>query len=263
MVSKLAVGQKPTFAQRVLNNEQGTHREIPYVTERDIVRWEQVLSRIEPTIAADIAEKRLQTGRRIAQHFRNRINAGLIAYAKGDDCVTLRDFNDAVARFMLFFESGYAHEVDPTYVYETSAEVLEIALITQSPFLMKVAEILLPLHFERSDPRSIYVRALSFLILGDRDSTDTEAAALVKLNSRQFGMAIPTAILAIVNGYPDDFLENVHAAINGFDSLCATEARGTPEAVIFLSGAALIKLFERCNGEKLLGSDLDVRLMPG
>ena len=221
------------------NNKQGTH------------------------IAADIAEKRLQRGRRIGQHFRNSLHSGLLAYAKGDKCVTLRAFNEAVTRFMLFLDSENAQEVDLTHIHSASAEVLEIALIAHSPCLTTVAQNLLPLHVEQRDPRSVYVRAVSFLILGDRDSATTEAAALVKLNSREFGKAIPVAILAITNGIPNVFLENVQAAMNDFDTLCATEARGTPEAVIFLSGVALIKLYERCNGEKILGTDLDVRLMPG
>ena len=237
-------------------------RTIPYVTPSDVARWEEVLNRIEPTIATDIAEQRLQKGRRIAQHFRNRINSGLLAYSNGDTFRALHDFNEAVSRFMLFFDPKYADAVDLSHVFETSAEVLEVVLIVNAPCLTTISQKLQPLHVASTDPRSAYVRAVSSLIVSDRKSAVTEATVLRELNAGQFGSAIPAAILAIARGCPNNFLANVQSALNDFDGVCRSEARGTPEAVIFLRGVALIHLYERSNGEAVSRSGLDIRLMP-
>lgn len=78
----------------------------------------------------------------------------------------------------------------------------------------------------------------------------------------QFGNAIPKAIRAIANNNEADFLAAVQSALNDFDGVCSSEARGTPEAVIFIGGVALLNLYELTNGGTVSRSGFDIRLMP-
>ena len=235
---------------------------IPYVDKKDVLRWENTLSLVVPKIAVSIDDGILQGGRLLALHLRNSLTAGAVAYALGNVASFFSCYRKAVDRFQWFFDDKFKAQVEHLYIYETSEQVLCAALIIRSPNILELGKQILPFSTGQSDARSDFIALLAALLNGDMVQAGEIAQAWIDLPEILIGINLPHAILAIITGDLDDFLKHVLQATLEYDGYVASEARGTPEAVVFVRGAALLRLFEFVNDTKISKDGLDVRLVP-
>lgn len=235
---------------------------IPHVKPEDLVRWEKVLDSVGPRISASIDAGVLQKGRQLALHLRNSFNAAALAYAAGDIAKCLAHYTEGVERFQWFFDPKFSEQVDPQYVYETSEEVLCSALIVRYPDILALAKQIVPFTAGQNDARVQFILLLTALLAGDFIIAEKEAKALIEAPTESIGTHLPRAALAITRRDVSGFLASIADATTEFDKHISVNARGTPEAAIFVRGAALIQLYEIVNNETINKQDLDVRLLP-
>lgn len=237
-------------------------RQIPHVNDGDLKRWGQMLNAVAPKVQAAVESGALQNGRQLMLHFRNAVNASALAYALGDSDRFLSELKEALQRFLAFFEPKFRGLVEEQFVYEASEDAVCIALILRDPRVSEIARQLLPYGENQSDARAKFTKAIAAVLNGDREGAKKIAGSLVEAPTLSHGLSLPNAIIATVQRDSAGFLAAIAKATSEFDHLVATQARGTPEAVMFIRGAALIRLYETVNQQKLLSDDLDPRLLP-
>ena len=237
-------------------------RTIPYVQQADLDRWSKVLLTVSPKVLAAIDSGALQEGRQLALNFRNGLNSAILAYAKGEDAQFSEGIRDAMNKFDLFFAPEFCESVDPKYIRETSEEALCASLLLPDFDSAALAQRVNCYSAGVIDPRAVFVGAVSSLLAAQNAEAEQIARTLLGLSVPSYGNALPLAICAISRGDSSAFLELMDEATAAFDRHVASEAKGTPEAAIFLRGAALVRLFERVTGEALPRAKLDVRLLP-
>ncbi|MFZ6642623.1 hypothetical protein ACO0LL_23065 [Undibacterium sp. TC4M20W] len=235
---------------------------IPHIKKEDLERWEKILSKISPKVLAAINSGLLQDGRLLALHLRNSLNLGALAYASGDFKGFLAAYHETLLRFQLFFDDRYFSQVNAKYVYETSEEILCVSLILNESRTPNLARDILSFTVQQSDSRVEFISAIAALLQDEKDSARKLTLRLIKNSSLSFGQFLPQALLAIINDDLNLFLIAIAGATAEFDEHISAEGKGTPEAAIFLRGAALLRLFERVNHKEINKTTFDPRLLP-
>jgi len=236
---------------------------IPHIQQSDVERWTKVLETVSQKVSTSIETGSIQNGRQIALHFRNSTTAASVAYACGNISKMLKHFREALERHQMLFLPAYAGQIDNQYIYETSEEVLCIALILRDESVLNLADKLLPYTQGQKDARVQFISAITAILRGGKKEAVDISKTLANASTMAYGKALPNAICAIANKDLNGFYSEIASATDSFDRLASGEARGTPEAAIFIRGAALVGLYEIVNREKVDVNKLDIRLLPG
>jgi hypothetical protein len=235
---------------------------IPHIQDSDIARWAKALEAVAPKVAAAVEAGSLQGGRQLLLHFRNGVNAAVVAYAQGDNDRFLRLGRESLDRFQLFFRAEVREKIERRYVFEATEEAVCLALIVRDRRIELLMQQVLPNVSGEDDDRARFVVAIAALVLGDRNAAEQSAIALREAASLSHGHSLCQAVIAVARHDEPEFCRQISDAVNEFDRVAAGEARGTPEAAIYMRGAALVRLFETVNGRKPECRNMDVRLVP-
>lgn len=233
---------------------------IPYVSEGDVSRWIGVLEDTESNIVDMINSGHLQGGRLLALHFRNSLVNGAISYALGRDSDLISCLNQGLTRFDYFFQDKFHAQTDEKYISETCEEALYCSLIVRSPTTNELIQKIIPFVVAKTSPRGHFVNVIISILARDlvraRKFLETSDDWTLMIENE-----LKNALNAIVSNDMGAFLLALKRATFDFDQYVSTEARGTPEAVIFFRGAALIRLFEMFNTVTVPAHELDIRFV--
>lgn len=231
---------------------------IPYVSAADVNRWQQVLTADYPKIESAVKAGDTQKGRRIYLLFRDNINWAALAYAQGWTEVR-NHLETALGYFHMLKSEVERGRADPKYVTEAIDDALCVALILKDQSaLTDIAQLYPSVYIDKTDRRYLYGSSVLELL---RNNLSSDGAGQASPSRVELGAGLPAAVHALARGDDSEFARALSLAIDEYDEYIRAEARGTPEAALFLQGAALLSLFELRRGVKLDQQPADVRFL--
>lgn len=232
---------------------------IPHVSEADVDRWRQVLTADYQKIELAVEAGDTQKGRRIYLLIRDNINWAALAHAQGRGAEVRNHLEKALDYFRILMSEAEKGSADPKYVTEAMDDALCVALILKDQGALGAINQVYPSAYaDKTDPRYLYGASVLGLLGGGLPS---EGVARFLTSGVELGKGLPAAVHALERHDDSEFIRALSLALNEYDEYIRTEARGTPEAALFLRGAALLSLYELTRRVKLEYQPMDVRFL--
>lgn len=239
--------------------------DIPYVSESDVLRWADSRAKLSVRLGSAIAAGQVREGHTIASKIGNDICAAAVSYVQEDMEYARANFNAALETFKLFFSPRFSGQFEKSNVLVRCEAVLLSALIVRHETIKVLAMQIAKVFDDPDWDEYPFIQLLAALIGGDRvlgtklarDFLNNERATFV------YGPGVGEALLAICEADHERFYAELKKVVREYDERARDDAFGTPEAAMFMRGAALLRLYELVNGESVITPDLDVRLLPG
>lgn len=228
------------------------------VSDADLLRWERVLVEDYARLEEGVRSGNTQKGRRVYQLFRENVHWAGLAQAKCDSALVRQRLTAAAEYFMLLRAEVDAGRADARFLAEGAEDALNVGLVLNDRDYLERIRSLFAEHHEGSVAE--YGRAVFCILDGSLSEAVESIDELERQAKLRFGGAVPLILRALVNKNSEQFRDALQELLREFDRYASGEARGTPEAALFLRGSAMLALCDQVQASRVRHADMDPRL---
>jgi hypothetical protein len=235
-------------------------RNIPRLSEQDLERWRDMpahVSALQARIDAGYTKNKYLLSSRVSGE---RMLA-LIAYVEGDDA----RFEAHLRRSQTLFRAYLASSTPEQrfFLKIQLEESLCVGLILRDAHVQDLLRAFTPEERRVGGWMNEFVDGLEALLAGDRVGSDAIARRLHDAWPWKMVKMLALALSGVATGNMKTLLEALGEATHEFDREArGGDSSGTPDAAVFLRGAALLRLYEALHGVEIPREGLDIRLLP-
>jgi hypothetical protein len=235
-------------------------RNIPHLTEQDLERWRDMPAHVlalQARIDAGYTKNKYLLSSRVGGE---RMLA-LIAYVEGDDARFEAHLRHSQALFRAYLANGTPEQ--RPFLKIQLEEGLCVGLILRDVQMQDLLRALTPEERRVGGWMDDFVDALEALLAGDRAGGEEIARRLHDAWPWKFVKMLALALGGIAAGNMKTFIDALGEASQEFDREArGGDSSGTPDAAVFLRGAALLRLYEALHSVEVPREGLDARLLP-